>query len=148
MNVPCIDCEMNTTSVTQAVKQIQYRAKEDRLGLFDTLVAWRYEVHTQNPLNVIWPATWILDDDGIDLLSKTHPSDIGSAQDIMVLLQETAEWTIEFGQQLFDVIKRFGRARVKTTLDVMDDLSPDQQDWTISLCDESGAPPLPVSLPS
>ncbi|KAH0826952.1 hypothetical protein J3R83DRAFT_4610 [Lanmaoa asiatica] len=98
-------------------KRVQYRAREDRPNLLDTLEAWRCEAHIQDPYRSVRPITWICDDDELDLLSKTHPSKIGSAQDIVDLLQETAEWGIEFGQQLFDVIDQFDRARGERAFD-------------------------------
>ena len=94
-------------------KRTQHRAIEDRPGLLDTLVAWRNDVHTQDHYQSIRPLTRICGDDGLDLLSKTHPSQIRSVQDIVELLQETAAWGSRYGQQLFHVIHQFDRARVK-----------------------------------
>ncbi|KIK79986.1 hypothetical protein PAXRUDRAFT_36316 [Paxillus rubicundulus Ve08.2h10] len=88
-------------------KRIQYCAKEDRSPLFDTLISWRNKAHTQHPHHSVQPAMWLLDDNRLNLLSKTHPSNIHSAQDIIDLLQETVEWGTNYAQQLFNVITRF-----------------------------------------
>jgi len=60
--------------------------------------------------------TWFCDDNGLQLLCKTHPSNLWSAQDIIDLLSETEEWGQECGSQIYTIITNFDKAWVKRAL--------------------------------
>ncbi|KAG8215553.1 hypothetical protein J3R82DRAFT_7388, partial [Butyriboletus roseoflavus] len=97
-------------------KQTQYHAKEDHLGLFDTLLTWQNEAHAHNPNHFSQSTTEILDDKELNLLSKIHPSDIISAQNLTNSLQETSEWELDVRQQIFNTIRQFNHAQVKKAI--------------------------------
>ena len=97
-------------------KHTQYRAKEDRASLFNTLLTWRNEAHDHDPDSFSQLEAYFIDNNGLDLLSKIHPTDISGPQTIVDLLQETPQWAGEFAQQIFNVIKQFDRARVRNAI--------------------------------
>ena len=107
---------LENLTVAKRKRQPQYHAKEDRGSIFNTLLAWQNEAHNPDPDSFLQPATWLIDNKGLDLLSKIHPSDIYSPQAIVDLLQETPEWADDFAQQVFNVIKQFDRDRVKNAI--------------------------------
>lgn len=57
------------------------------------------------------PITWLCDDNSLELLSKTHPSNLKSVSDVIVILNETEEWAQGYGQKMFGVITEFARER-------------------------------------
>ncbi|KAH0831172.1 hypothetical protein J3R83DRAFT_13749 [Lanmaoa asiatica] len=77
---------------------------EDRLELLEQLTEWRNEVHQQD---LFYPITWIIDDDGLELVSKTHPTKLQSFEDLIKLLAETEDWAKHFGVKMFDIISQF-----------------------------------------
>lgn len=97
-------------------KRVEYRALEDRPSLLQELEDWRKDVHAQDPLSGVRPATWLCDDDGLKLLSKTHPTNILSVKHIVDLLERTEEWGNEIGSQLYSLIIMFDRQRVKNRI--------------------------------
>ena len=90
-------------------KRKQLRAKDDRPNLLEKLIIWREEPHSKDPYRLIRLETWICDDSGLELLSKTHPSNIQSVQDIVDLLHETDKH-MEFGSDIYTTIIRFDKA--------------------------------------
>lgn len=98
-------------------KRNMYRSINDRPALLQELTTWRKEAHAQDPYRAVRRVTWFCDDDGLQLLCKTHPSNLWSAQDIIDLLGETEEWGQECGSQIYTVIANFDKARVKRALD-------------------------------
>lgn len=79
----------------------------ERQKLLDILMAWREQAHADDPYRSVWPITRLIDNDGLELLSKTHPTGITSPSDLIVLLDETEEWGTEYGTKLFAIIKQF-----------------------------------------
>ena len=108
--------DLETSTAAKRKRQPQYRAKEDQASLFNTFLTWWNEAHNCDPDSYSQSATYLVDNKGLNLLSKIHPSDIYSPQTIMDLLQETPEWADEFAQQIFNVIKQFDRDCVKNAI--------------------------------
>ena len=102
--------------LTCKCKRNQLHAKEDRSGLLKRLLTWRDETELKDPFKSTRPATYICDDPGLELLSKIHPSNIRSAQDIIDLLHETSEWGMEFALDLYATIHCFDKARFQKAL--------------------------------
>lgn len=92
-------------------KRKSLRTKADQQPLYEKLVAWRSEAHAHHEDQTVYPLTWICDDQGLELLSKTHPDGLQSTQDIVNLLDETEEWACEFAGQVLDVIQQFNRSQ-------------------------------------
>ena len=98
-------------------KHTQYRVKEDRAGLVNVLLTWRNNIHSMDRYRSVHPITWICDDNELQLLSKTHPSNIQNTKDVFNLLERMApEWENDYAQQIIDVIKHFDRARFNKAL--------------------------------
>jgi len=108
------ELEHGITSVKR--KRNVYRSIDDRPALLQELTTWRKDAHAQDPYRMVRRVTWFCDDDRLKLLSKTHPSNIWSVQDIVDLLGETEEWGRECGSQVYAVITNFDKARVKKAL--------------------------------
>ena len=92
-------------------KRKHLRTKADRQPLHEKLVAWRSEAHACHENQLVYPLTWICDDQGLELLSKTHPDDLQSTQNIIELLDETEEWGCEFAEQVLDIIQQFNQSQ-------------------------------------
>lgn len=73
-------------------------------ALLKHLTDWRERAHGENPF---FPCSWLIDDAGLELISKTHPSKLRSVQDLVGLLGETDDWAGEHGTKLFEVIAQF-----------------------------------------
>ena len=48
-------------------------------------MAWRENAHKEDPF---YPTTWLLDDNDLELISKTHPTKLQSVQDLIHLLEK------------------------------------------------------------
>ena len=108
--------DLETSTAAKRKRQPQYRVKEDLASLFNMLLTWRNEARNGDPDSYSQSATYLVDNKGLNLLSKIHPSDIYSPQTIKDLLQETPEWADKFTQQIFNVIKQFDRDHVKNAI--------------------------------
>ena len=76
----------------------------DRPLLQRHLRVWRSETHTLDYLRAVRPASFICDDESIIKLSEIRSGKITCVSDIMKALGETQEWTMEFGEAIYDVI--------------------------------------------
>lgn len=72
--------------------------------LFNCLSDWREHAHKEDPF---FPHTWLIDDDNIELISKTHPTKLQSLQDLVDLLGETEDWASDYGIKIFEIITQF-----------------------------------------
>ena len=96
--------------------QPQYCVKEDQTSLFNTLLTWQNEALDLDLNSFAQPATWIIDNKGLNLLSKLHLSDIYGQKTIVDLLQETPEWANKFAQQIFNIIRQFDWNHIKNAI--------------------------------
>ncbi|KIJ57646.1 hypothetical protein HYDPIDRAFT_34911 [Hydnomerulius pinastri MD-312] len=87
-------------------KRKTLRPKEEREILLAKLTSWRSQAHASDTYRSR-PVTWLCDDDGLELLSKTDPDNLRSVEALINLLGETEEWGQECGIQIFNVISRF-----------------------------------------
>ncbi|KAF8124050.1 P-loop containing nucleoside triphosphate hydrolase protein [Boletus edulis] len=105
------DAEVSAAGTTMKRKRTQLRAMAERQSLLDTLVSWRERAHAEDPYRGVWPAARLLNNNGLELLSKTHPNDITSPSDLVALLQESDEWGSEYSTEIFAIIKQFDQAK-------------------------------------
>jgi hypothetical protein len=99
------------TSQPTKRRRNQLRDKSERGLLYEKLLNWRTQEHATDPLRSVQPITWLCDDNSLELLSKTHPSNLKSVSDVIVILNETEEWAQGYGQKMFGVITEFARER-------------------------------------
>jgi len=65
------------------------------------------KAHKTDPLRVIRPASWIIDDAKIKKLSAILPARIRIPSDIAEILGETDEWSSEWSLKMFDIIHQY-----------------------------------------
>lgn len=80
------------------------RPVDEQQVLFDLLVDWREQAWERRPF---FPASWILTDGGLELVSKTPASRIPMLQDLATLLEENNAWANKYGIEIFEQITRF-----------------------------------------
>ncbi|KAH9036082.1 hypothetical protein EDB84DRAFT_1658887 [Lactarius hengduanensis] len=85
------------------------RATTERKPLITRLLAWRASVHSNDPLESAWPPSFIIDNRGIKLLAKLHPSNLTHSEQIVTALDETQEWQDQWSRQIFEVIQAYDR---------------------------------------
>ncbi|KAJ7805721.1 P-loop containing nucleoside triphosphate hydrolase protein [Mycena olivaceomarginata] len=72
--------------------------KVDQRAPLQTLIrAWLSKAHSTDPLRAVRPASFILDAKGTKKLSTVHPDRMKTAGDVTAALEETEEWTLEWG---------------------------------------------------
>ncbi|KIK40440.1 hypothetical protein CY34DRAFT_24809 [Suillus luteus UH-Slu-Lm8-n1] len=89
------------TSQPAKRRQNQLRDKNEHDILYERLSDWRAREHAVHPLQSVQPITWLCDNNGLELLSKTHPNN----------LRSTEEWRETCGQRLLEVINQFTSER-------------------------------------
>lgn len=83
----------------------KYRSTNERDELVLRLTSRRDILHSLDSVYNAWPVFYLLSDAGIDLLSRTHPSELRSPADVTQLLSETDEWRTDFAHRFLLVIK-------------------------------------------
>ncbi|KAJ7827770.1 P-loop containing nucleoside triphosphate hydrolase protein [Mycena olivaceomarginata] len=68
------------------------------------LRSWVLSAHSSDPLRTVRPPTYILDAKAIKTLSTVHPDRLSSVSQVVVVLEETDEWEVEWGSNVFAVI--------------------------------------------
>jgi hypothetical protein len=97
-------------------KRTKLREKELRKLLLAKLKKWRTDAHLNDPLQSVWPITWLCDDNSLEILSKTNPDNLRTVDNIVQLLDETEEWGKDCGQQILKVIAQFDKENLVTVL--------------------------------
>ncbi|KAF8452791.1 P-loop containing nucleoside triphosphate hydrolase protein [Boletus edulis BED1] len=92
-------------------KRNQLRVAAERQQLLDTLKAWRKRTHDNDPYRGVWPIEQLIDNNGLELLTKTHPTVIMSPSDLTTLLQESEAWEGNYGTEIFAIIQQFDQDR-------------------------------------
>jgi hypothetical protein len=76
----------------------------ERQPLQDLLNKWLSSTHATDPLRAVRPASFILDAKGIKRLATVHLQRLKSAEDAAGALEETAEWTTQWGAAVFAIV--------------------------------------------
>ncbi|KAG1765404.1 hypothetical protein EDD22DRAFT_845388 [Suillus occidentalis] len=97
-------------------KRTKLQDKELHKPLLAKLKKWRTDTHFNDPLQSVWPITWLCDDNSLEILSKTNPDNLRTVDNIIKLLEETEEWGKDCGQQILKVIARFDKENLVTVL--------------------------------
>ncbi|KAJ7845810.1 P-loop containing nucleoside triphosphate hydrolase protein [Mycena olivaceomarginata] len=79
----------------------------DRIGLQAELRSWVLSAHSSDPLRAVRPPTYILDAKAIKTLSTVHPDRLSSVSQVVAVLEETDEWEVEWGSNVFAVISAY-----------------------------------------
>ncbi|KAJ7314178.1 P-loop containing nucleoside triphosphate hydrolase protein [Mycena albidolilacea] len=79
----------------------------DRVGLQAELRSWVLSAHSSDPLRAVRPLTYILDAKAIKTLSTVHPDRLSSVSQVVAVLEETDEWEVEWGSNVFAVISAY-----------------------------------------
>ena len=83
------------------------RAAKERKLLIDKLRDWRAGAHARDPLAFVRHPSLIIDDGGIKLLARLHPSNVTQSEQVVSALGQTQEWRDEWSSQVFDVIRSY-----------------------------------------
>lgn len=83
------------------------RKPKDRSELQSRLRVWRAKAHEEDALASVRPPTYILDDKGIKIVASLHPSNIQSAAQLVLALNEIEEWQEEWATKILDVIHSY-----------------------------------------
>ncbi|KAJ7933197.1 hypothetical protein B0H13DRAFT_2307149 [Mycena leptocephala] len=78
-----------------------------RPALQDLLHKWLSATHAVDPLRAVRPASFILDAKAIKKLSTVHPDRMKSVEDVATALEETSDWTTQWGAAVFSVIANY-----------------------------------------
>ncbi|KAJ7822713.1 hypothetical protein B0H14DRAFT_2598285 [Mycena olivaceomarginata] len=78
------------------------------------LRSWVLSAHSFDPLCAVRPATYILDAKAIKTLSTVHPDRLTSVSQVVAVLEETDEWRVEWGSDVFAVISAYDAELKKT----------------------------------
>ncbi|KAJ7900787.1 hypothetical protein B0H13DRAFT_1883346 [Mycena leptocephala] len=88
-------------------KGLANRRVIDRSDLQCRLHTWLASAHASDPLRAVRPATFILDPKAIKALSTVHPDRIISVSQVVMTVQETAEWGVEWGADVLAIISAY-----------------------------------------
>jgi hypothetical protein len=88
-------------------KGLANRRVIDRSDLQYRLHTWLTSAHASDPLRTVRPATFILDPKTIKALSTVHPDRIISVSQVVMAVQETAEWGVEWGADVLAIISAY-----------------------------------------
>ncbi|KIJ12601.1 hypothetical protein PAXINDRAFT_14523 [Paxillus involutus ATCC 200175] len=85
----------------------RYQAMDEHWPLLKKLREWRTSAHGRDPQRSVQPITWLCDDDALNALSKAHPDNLRSQDNIIKLLDKTEEWGSDCGAAIFAIISKF-----------------------------------------
>lgn len=71
------------------------------------LAEWLRDVHLADPLRFIRPPDVILSTTQRAILARFDPKKIKNAQDVVEVLEESADWGTEWAVKIFNVITQF-----------------------------------------
>jgi hypothetical protein len=97
-------------------KRTKLRDKELRKPLLAKLKKWRTDAHFNDPLQSVWPITWLCDNNSLKILSKMNADNLRMVDNIIQLLEEAEEWGKDCGQQILKVIAQFDKENLVTVL--------------------------------
>ncbi|KAJ7752852.1 P-loop containing nucleoside triphosphate hydrolase protein [Mycena olivaceomarginata] len=83
---------------------ISNRKVDQRAPLQTLIRAWLSKSHSTDLLRAVRPASFILDAKGIKKLSTVHPDRMKTVGDVTTALEETEEWTLEWGTSIIEII--------------------------------------------
>ncbi|KAF7358964.1 P-loop containing nucleoside triphosphate hydrolase protein [Mycena sanguinolenta] len=83
------------------------RKVANRAPLQALLRAWLSQAHASDQLRAVRPASWILNRNGIKALSTVHPDRMHTIEHVTAALEETPEWSAEWGAGVLSVITHF-----------------------------------------
>ena len=90
-------------------KGVKVRAVNERKVLASRLLAWRDDTHFNDPLASVYPPSFIMDNRGVKILARLHPSIVTGPEQVAAALGETHEWEDEYSHQVFKIIQVYDR---------------------------------------
>lgn len=79
----------------------------DRGNLELRLRTWLASAHASDPLRAVRPATFILDAKAIKVLATVHPDRLNSVSQVIMAVDETEEWGVQWGVDVLSVISAY-----------------------------------------
>ncbi|KAJ7756104.1 hypothetical protein B0H14DRAFT_3599693 [Mycena olivaceomarginata] len=89
------------------IRGVSNRKVDQRAPLQTLIRAWLSKALSTDPLRAVRPASFILDAKGIKKLSTVHPDRMKTVGDVTAALEETEEWTLEWGTSIIEIIANY-----------------------------------------
>ncbi|KAJ7435585.1 P-loop containing nucleoside triphosphate hydrolase protein [Mycena galericulata] len=95
-------------------KGVPNRKVVSRAPIQRLLEDWLRRAHAADPLRAVRPASFILDAKAIKTLVTVHQDRMTSVDHVVAALEETEEWGLSWGQEVFAAIAAFDEERRRT----------------------------------